>query len=94
MTAAAMLASRHGRNPRRRVYPIGMRHEPQRSPVGEALAWASRIMAMGLAMALPAVAGSWLDARLGTGFLAVGGLVLGFVAGMAWVVQLAGKRPK
>lgn len=70
-----------------------MPRQSQRSPVGDALVWASRIMAMGLAMFLPAVAGGWLDARLGTGFLAPVGLVLGFVAGLAWLVQLAGKRP-
>lgn len=51
-------------------------------------------MAVGCAMFLPAVAGRWLDARTGTGFLAPAGLVLGFVAGLAWLVQLArsGKR--
>lgn len=65
----------------------------QRSPVGDALVWASRIMAVGLAMFLPTVIGGWLDARLGTGFLAPAGLVLGFVAGLGWLVQLAGKRP-
>jgi hypothetical protein len=69
-----------------------MPREPQGSPVGEALAWASRIMAVGLAMVLPAVAGGWLDARLGTGFLAPAGLVVGFVAGLAWLVQLTRKR--
>jgi hypothetical protein len=70
-----------------------MPRQPQRSPIGDALVWASRIMAMGLAMFLPAVAGGWLDAWLGTAFLAPAGLVLGFVAGLAWLVQLAGKRP-
>jgi len=49
-------------------------------------------MAVGLAMVLPAVAGGWLDARLGTGFLAPAGLVVGFVAGLAWLVQLTRKR--
>ena len=70
-----------------------MSHQPQRSPVGDALVWASRIMAVGLAMFLPAVAGGWLDAWLGTGFLALAGLVLGFVTGLAWLVQLARQRP-
>jgi hypothetical protein len=39
-------------------------------------------------MFLPGVAGGWLDARLGTRFLAPVGLVLGFVAGLAWLLQL------
>jgi Na+/proline symporter len=61
------------------------------SPVGEAFAWASRIIAVGLVMFLPAVIGGWLDLRLETRFLAAAGLVLGFVAGLAWLVRLAGK---
>lgn len=70
-----------------------MREQPQQSLVGEAFAWAARIMAVGLAMALPAIAGNWLDKRLETRFLAVVGLMLGFSAGMAWVVQVARRRP-
>jgi|LakMenEpi03Aug12_release.lakeMendotaPanAssembly.Ray.scaffolds.fasta_scaffold1446394_2 hypothetical protein len=69
-----------------------MPRESQGNPVGIALAWAARIMAMGLAMFLPAVVGSWLDARLGSHVLAPAGLVLGFVGGLAWLVQLAAKR--
>lgn len=62
------------------------------NPVGEALAWASRIMAIGLAMFLPAVAGGWLDTRLGVKICGPAGLVLGFVAGLAWLVRLGGAR--
>jgi hypothetical protein len=40
-------------------------------------------------MFLPAVAGGWLDDRLGTAFLGAVGLVLGFVAGLAWLVRMA-----
>ena len=47
------------------------------SPMGDAFAWASQIIAIGLAMFLPAVAGNWLDARLGTRFLGPAGLVFG-----------------
>jgi hypothetical protein len=64
----------------------------QRSPVGAAIVWASRIMAVGVAMFLPAVAGTWLDSRLGTGFLGLVGLVLGFVAGIGWLVQIGKRR--
>ncbi|MFN9367234.1 MAG: hypothetical protein ACK6CT_00485 [Planctomycetia bacterium] len=66
-----------------------MARAPHPSPVGEALAWASRIIAMGCVMFLPAVAGNWLDTRMGTGFLAPLGLVAGFVAGLSWLVQLS-----
>jgi hypothetical protein len=43
-------------------------------------------------MFLPAVAGGWLDARLGTGFLGPVGLGIGFVAGLTWLVRLAAGR--
>jgi hypothetical protein len=58
------------------------------SPVGEAIGWASRLIAVGLVMFLPAVVGGWADARLGTSWLAPAGLVVGFVSGLAWLVQL------
>jgi hypothetical protein len=67
-------------------------HHDQDSPVGEAMAWASRIIAIGIAMFLPAVVGNWLDSRLGTGFLGMAGLVLGFVLGLTWLVQLSRRR--
>ncbi|MDA1041119.1 MAG: hypothetical protein O3A37_12645 [Planctomycetota bacterium] len=62
------------------------------SPVGEAMTWAARIIAIGVAMFLPAVAGGWLDDRLGTSFFAAAGLVLGFIAGLTWLVQLQPRR--
>ncbi len=60
-----------------------------RSPMGEALTWASRIMSVGMVMSLPAVLGGWLDERLGTEALAAIGLVFGFVAGLTWLVRLS-----
>lgn len=65
---------------------------PQKSPIGEAAAWVSRIMAIGLAMFLPGVAGGWLDTRLGTSFLGLVGLVVGFVVAITWLVNLQTKR--
>ena len=61
------------------------------SPVGEALAWASRIMAIGLTMFLPGVFGTWLDARLGTRFLAAAGFVLGLSLALASLVRIGGQ---
>ncbi len=58
------------------------------SPVGEAFAWASRILAIGLAMFLPGVGGNWLDSRLGTRFLGPVGLIFGFTAALVWLVQI------
>lgn len=64
----------------------------QSAAMGEALGWASRIMAVGVAMFLPAVAGGFLDARLGTGYLGPVGLGIGFVAGLTWLVRMASRR--
>ena len=64
----------------------------QSAAMGEALGWAARIIAVGVVMFLPAVAGGWLDARLGTGFLGPVGLAVGFVAGLAWLVRMASRR--
>jgi len=69
-----------------------MASRKQSAAVGEALGWASRIIAVGLVMFLPMVAGGFLDARIGTGFLGPVGLGLGFAAGMAWLVRLAAGR--
>lgn len=66
--------------------------------MGEAFAWASRILAIGLAMFLPGVGGNWLDARLGTRFLGPVGLIFGFAAALFWLVQIGNSvkapRPK
>ena len=70
-----------------------MARVPSNAPIGEALAWASRVIAAGVAMALPAIAGRWADDRLGTHFLAPIGLVVGFVAGLGWIVRLSA-RPR
>jgi hypothetical protein len=58
------------------------------SPIGEAMTWVSRIVAVGLTMFLPGVAGGWLDARLGTGFLGPLGMTLGLVTAILWLLQL------
>lgn len=59
------------------------------SPVGEAMVWVSRIMAIGLTMFLPGVAGGWLDARLGTGFIGPLGFVVGLGLAICSLWQLA-----
>jgi len=62
------------------------------SPIGEALVWVSRIIALGLTMFLPGVGGGWLDRRLGTSVLGPAGLILGFALGLLWIVQLGSRR--
>jgi len=58
------------------------------SPIGEALVWSSRIMALGLVMFLPGVAGTWLDTRLGTRFLGPAGFILGVSVAIFRLTQL------
>jgi len=65
-----------------------MTQTPETSPIGEAMIWASRVMAIGLTMFLPGVAGNWLDVRLGTGVLGPAGLVIGFSTAIFWLVEL------
>jgi hypothetical protein len=69
-----------------------MARPPSGSPIGEALAWASRIIAIGLMMFIPGVAGGWLDARLGTRVVGPAGFVLGFAAALAWLASLGRRR--
>lgn len=62
----------------------------QRSPYSEALEWSTRITSLGCELAVPAALGYWLDTRWGTGpWLLVTGAVLGFLAFMTHLLQLA-----
>lgn len=62
------------------------------SPIGEALGWVSRIMAIGMTMFLPGVAGNWLDAELGTSFFGPLGLVAGFSVAILSLARLRSGR--
>lgn len=53
--------------------------------------WVARIFAISLLMILPGVAGQWLDARLGTGFLSFVGFCLGFCAGLGGLLAMVKK---
>lgn len=76
-----------------RVPPPPPQEAPPPSPMGEAFTWVSRITAVGLGMALPAVAGTWLDTRLGTSFLGPVGVAVGLAVALAWVVRLGASAP-
>ncbi len=75
-------------------YPRTMTRDSHVPPIGEALAWVSRIMAIGLTMFLPGVAGNWLDARLGTSFLGPLGLVAGFSVAILSLNRLRSERDR
>lgn len=75
-------------------YSRRMPRDSDISPIGEALGWVSRIMAIGLTMFLPGVAGSWLDARLGTSFLGLLGLAAGFGVAILSLARLRAERDR
>ena len=60
-----------------------------------AIEWSTRLMAIGLEMAIPAGGGYWLDLRIGTSPLfVILGAMLGFAAGMFHLLQIAqAERP-
>lgn len=61
-----------------------------RSPMVVALEWSTRLITIGLEMALPAAAGYWIDLRVGTSpIFAVLGAIVGFAAGMMHLLQIA-----
>ncbi|MBN1910796.1 MAG: AtpZ/AtpI family protein [Pirellulales bacterium] len=63
--------------------------------MAQAMGWVSQVTTIGLEMALPALAGHWLDQRLGTKlvFLLLG-TVLGFATGMWHLLKLADANKK
>lgn len=73
-------------------YPRHMPRDSHVSPIGEALGWVSRIMAIGLTMFLPGVGGNWLDAKLGTSFFGPLGLVAGFSVAILSLARLRSGR--
>jgi hypothetical protein len=48
---------------------------------------------VGLMMVLPALGGNWLDARLGTRYWIVVGIVVGLTVGLWQVLEIAGIGP-
>lgn len=58
------------------------------------IAWANQIIALCMEMALPALAGFWLDNKLGTKFiLLLVGLGLGITAGIYGLIRLTKNPP-
>ncbi|MFM8734905.1 MAG: hypothetical protein ACKOC8_06920 [Pirellulales bacterium] len=62
------------------------------NPIGEALAWVSRIVAIGLTMFVPGVAGGWIDARLGTNVIGPLGFAGGLGLAIFWLTRLRGRH--
>ena len=63
-----------------------------RSPLGEAMEWVSRIAAVAMMMVLPGLAGNWLDGWLGTKFIALVGFAFGVTSGIAYLLAMTRNR--
>ena len=60
-----------------------------RSPLALGLQWSSRITTVSLEMVVPALAGYWLDRKLGTPLLfLILGAVLGFAVGLRSLLRM------
>jgi len=61
---------------------------PRVHPMAAAMQWVARVMAAGLMMVLPGLAGQWLDGRLGTGFLVLVGFAVGIAVSIAYLIAI------
>ncbi len=83
-----------------RMYPMA---QSPRHPMAAAMQWVSRIMAAGLMMVLPGLAGQWLDGWLveehlvegqrGTGFFVLIGFAAGLTLSIAYLIAIT-KPPR
>ena len=68
--------------------PVAKPHD-DRPPLAVAMEWTSRITTISLEMFIPALAGNWLDERLGTSHvLLIVGMILGFAIGLWSLIKL------
>ena len=65
-----------------------MTNPRQPHPIAAAMEWVARITTVGLEMVLPAVAGTYLDRYLQTGYWAIVGLIVGCVVGFWHLMQM------
>lgn len=65
---------------------------PRLNPMAAGMQWVARIMAAGLMMVLPGLAGQWLDGKLGTGFLVLVGFAFGIAVSIAYLIAIT--KPK
>lgn len=63
-----------------------------RPPLAVAMEWVAVITTVVAEMVLPGIAGAWLDARWGTGFIGLAGFALGMAIGIRHLVSLSNSR--
>ena len=67
-----------------------MSQPDDRPPIARALDWVSQITTVGFVMALPPIAGDWLDDRWGTTYWAPAGVIVGVTVGMWYLLRITG----
>lgn len=65
----------------------------QPSPIGVAFEWVGRILAVVVEMVVPGLLGQYLDARLGTSFLALLGFGGGLTLGIYHLIVMTRPKP-
>ena len=65
-----------------------------RSAIGSAFEWVSRILAVSAEMVLPGLGGQWLDERWGSKYLALVGFAIGITLGIWHLLVMTRKRPR
>jgi len=64
-----------------------------RPPMAVAIEWSTRLVTIGLEMAIPPAGGYWLDLRVGTSpVFVVLGAILGFTGGMSHLMRIARQK--
>jgi hypothetical protein len=66
----------------------------QMSPMAEAMKVVSKITGIGLTFVLPIIAGNWLDNYLGTYWLGITGVILGFVVALISITGFITEKKK
>ena len=71
-----------------------MANPPPVHPMAAAMQWVARIVAAGLMMVLPGLAGQWLDHKLGTAFFALAGFAVGIAGSIAYLISITKQANK
>lgn len=66
----------------------------QMSPMAEAMKVVSKITGIGLTFVLPIIGGNWLDTQLGTSWIGITGVILGFGIALVSIIGFVTENKK